>query len=332
MAAITQNELVTATYKKLQDTKSTINTTDFTLVGTPAAEASAASFPNGRSEKFFDLNGTDMAYTFNGSGVNVNNHIIHCWVRPDFTQTIAADPMVCSGYTIATGLGVQFYLNNAQDDWSFDQYTTGYSGQLQSAGTTFAVNDVIHLAVLCSNNGIDGGVKKALYINGSLAASDNGSIGSGVWSSTSAVGKNNVAATAWFDGGVYDFALLDYDTLAASHTDAEIIAALYSNSLNAGAHLFLCEVTNQNATPGMTINANKLRINTNTASSSALALTLGNDLSATFTGIVKAAGYKSSDNSAGLTTTITTAKLTTGGANGSMVFKNGLLTSSTPAT
>lgn len=35
---------------------------------------------------------------------------------------------------------------------------------------------------------------------------------------------------------------------------------------------------------------------------------------------------------AGLTTTITTAKLTSGGANGSMTFTNGLLTASTPAT
>lgn len=42
--------------------------------------------------------------------------------------------------------------------------------------------------------------------------------------------------------------------------------------------------------------------------------------------------WLSSDGSAGLTSTITTAKLTGGGANGTMVFKNGLLTSSTPAT
>jgi hypothetical protein len=36
--------------------------------------------------------------------------------------------------------------------------------------------------------------------------------------------------------------------------------------------------------------------------------------------------------SSGLTTTIVTAKLTGGGANGSMVFTNGILTASTPAT
>ena len=34
----------------------------------------------------------------------------------------------------------------------------------------------------------------------------------------------------------------------------------------------------------------------------------------------------------GLNVTITTAKLTTGGANGSMTFTNGVLTASTPAT
>lgn len=34
----------------------------------------------------------------------------------------------------------------------------------------------------------------------------------------------------------------------------------------------------------------------------------------------------------GVTTTITTAKLTGGGANGSMTFTNGVLTAQTPAT
>lgn len=36
--------------------------------------------------------------------------------------------------------------------------------------------------------------------------------------------------------------------------------------------------------------------------------------------------------SPGLTVTITTAKLTVGGTNGSMTFSNGLLTAQTPAT
>lgn len=42
--------------------------------------------------------------------------------------------------------------------------------------------------------------------------------------------------------------------------------------------------------------------------------------------------YKSTDGSAGITATITTAKLTAGGANGSMTFKNGILTAQTQAT
>jgi len=45
-----------------------------------------------------------------------------------------------------------------------------------------------------------------------------------------------------------------------------------------------------------------------------------------------AGGYKSTDGSAGITATITTAKLTAGGANGSMTFKNGLLTAQTAST
>ena len=43
-------------------------------------------------------------------------------------------------------------------------------------------------------------------------------------------------------------------------------------------------------------------------------------------------GFKSSDGSAGISVTITTAAITVGGAQGSMTFKNGLLTAQTPAT
>jgi hypothetical protein len=43
-------------------------------------------------------------------------------------------------------------------------------------------------------------------------------------------------------------------------------------------------------------------------------------------------GIQSSDGSAGITTTIVTAQLTALGAQGSMTFKNGILTASTPAT
>jgi len=48
--------------------------------------------------------------------------------------------------------------------------------------------------------------------------------------------------------------------------------------------------------------------------------------------ILQLGGYKSSDGSAGITATITTAKLTAGGTDGSMTFKNGLLTAQTAAT
>ena len=61
---------------------------------------------------------------------------------------------------------------------------------------------------------------------------------------------------------------------------------------------------------------------------------IGGDFSA---GTVKIGGtleaaFKSSDSSAGITATIVTAKLTTGGANGSMTFKDGILTAQAQAT
>lgn len=50
----------------------------------------------------------------------------------------------------------------------------------------------------------------------------------------------------------------------------------------------------------------------------------------TFT--IRAGGFLSSDGSAGITATIVTAALTGGGTQGSMTFKNGLLTASVAAT
>lgn len=57
---------------------------------------------------------------------------------------------------------------------------------------------------------------------------------------------------------------------------------------------------------------------------------IGNGLS--LSGGVLSNSYKSSDGSNGLTVTITTAALTTLGSQGSMTFKNGLLTAQTQAT
>ena len=57
-----------------------------------------------------------------------------------------------------------------------------------------------------------------------------------------------------------------------------------------------------------------------------------NNLTLNFNRSIKPAGYQSSDGSTGISATITTAKLTPGGANGSMTFKNGILTAQTAAT
>lgn len=48
--------------------------------------------------------------------------------------------------------------------------------------------------------------------------------------------------------------------------------------------------------------------------------------------ILRAGGFKSSDGSAGITATIVTAELTGGGTQGSMTFKNGILTAQVAAT
>jgi hypothetical protein len=58
----------------------------------------------------------------------------------------------------------------------------------------------------------------------------------------------------------------------------------------------------------------------------------GVDLTSQVTGILPVANGGTGTSTAGVTATITTAKLTALGSNGSMTFTNGLLTAQTPAT
>lgn len=69
-----------------------------------------------------------------------------------------------------------------------------------------------------------------------------------------------------------------------------------------------------------------------TADAEVVSINKDGELIATTMKPTAAGGYKSSDGSAGLTATITTAKLTTIGTNGSMTFKDGILTAQTQAT
>jgi len=70
-------------------------------------------------------------------------------------------------------------------------------------------------------------------------------------SNASKLGANFENSTIW-DGGIFDWTLFDYSTLASKYSDAGIIGALYSNTFGAGGtHLFNFELGKSVATGNM---------------------------------------------------------------------------------
>lgn len=333
MVAVIQDDLWGALLTRLLSNKSTINTAVFTGQNSPAFSAANTTFPNGRSEKMITLNGSNQYY----SGVvtaKMCDTVYHIWVRPAFDQTYGSTKIIFAGGIPGNNDLIQTYYGNTVNDWMVATQNVPYAANITTVGETWATNALLHFCIIQIYNYTgDGGYSIKLYINNVLKATSNYSLFHDHNLTNVNVGANYDAAGLYWPGEVFDFAMFQYTPLAAKYTDAEIVQSLYSNVLGAGdTHLFACEIADVTPSAGLTINANKLRIYTNTANTPTLAMDISKTQRATFQGVVQAAGFSASDASAGLTTTITTAKLTSGGANGSMVFKNGLLTGSTPAT
>ena len=266
--AVTEADLVAALVTKFMTAAETVNLVDFTKVGTPAFEGSTSAFPNSRNEKFLDFNGTTDRYSFDGRGYNSNNQVVHFWIKPDFIQTNANTRCIVGSYNNNLG-GIRVQFFPADDDWkTFVWGSGGAQAAATTSGETWSVDDVIHVTILIKeDNGLDNTKTCAIYINNVLKVTDtNAAWTGGVFNTVSNIGAYYGAAPGWFwDGGIFDLAFLNYDTLSASYTDTEIVQALYSNTLDSGTdHKFVYELEGVVTDAGRTIAGRKLRFRTNT--------------------------------------------------------------------
>lgn len=253
--AVTESNLLSALLLKFMTAAETVNTSVFTVTGSPTFEA-ATAFPNGRSEKFLDFVGGNTQYcTYNGSLYgNTDQGLISFWGKPDFTQTATTNTISMDQYGGSTGYynrACNINVDNAQDDWSTSMYRANVSlGGVTTVGQTWSANSVIHFVFMWHRSaGLDNSKSMALYINNVLVATSTATwsaAGTEKFSTTSKI----VNSSAGWDGGIFDWAQFDYSTLAASYTDAEIVQALYSNTFNNGsAHKFVYELGTTSWTP-----------------------------------------------------------------------------------
>lgn len=250
MANVSQNDLLAAVNLKFMKKIDSVNLDDFTANGTPDFEGSGTLFPNGRTEKFIDFNGTTDYYSYDGSSVaTLDQGIIHVWIKPDFDQTSGTSRVIHDFYDNGANKDQVFLeFGNAVDDWrSIIRENAVIKINTATVGETWSADNVIHMVLMWKNDAsLYGGKSLTLYINNvadKLSGTTTWSSG-GVFHTACRLGTLWDASGRDWDGGIFDFALLDYDTLAASYSDAEIVQSLYDNSsgLGGGVHKFVCDL------------------------------------------------------------------------------------------
>lgn len=247
MATVTESDLFSAVNTQFMTATETVNTTDYTAVGSPSFEGSNTSFPNSRAEKFVDLDGSTQYYTFNASTLFTDNQegIISVWIKPDFNQSHANNRAVYITRE-ANLYGVGLTFTAFIDDWNADVRGDTTFANALTTGYTWSSDDVLHMVHMFSNTGgLDSSYSSKLYINNVLVATNSTSVGTIAHSTAAGLGRYSTSAIQYFDGGIFDFAELDYGALASDYSDTEIVQALYNNSFGvAGAHKFVFELDN----------------------------------------------------------------------------------------
>lgn len=141
-----------------------------------------------------------------------------------------------------------------------------------------------------------------------------------------AAGGINLTATGNDNGGAYGFEADFSNYITDSRWSALRI-------VNAGTETYRVHpqgwITSVNQNPAHVAQSIKLGSGQTANASQVLSATNAVLQSISAAGVEQAAGYNSSDGSAGLTVTVPLAALTAGGTQGSEIFKNGLLTAYT---
>lgn len=246
-----ESEIVSAIEFKLQTAVDTINTSDFTALGSPSFEVSDSTFPNGREEAFIDLAGDRYSFS-DTSSLDSGNFILSCWVKPDFSSSYSTEYRNLLGAVGNAGnTGIRFYWDKSDLAFKFLIFTSSGAYTHAVSGLSFSADEVFHICALVKeDNGLDSGVSTEVYINGTKYGTgmSNSSWTASSWNSTSYIGDYANApgtyTSRYWDGGVFDFAVLNYTTLSADVSDADIVSNLYDNEYgSAGTHKFICEMS-----------------------------------------------------------------------------------------
>ena len=271
MATVVEANLVSAIIVNMITAAETIDTGKFTAAGTPSFSSTNSTFPNGRTEKMIEFNGTTDYYNYDaGTYGDYESCIISCWVKPDFTQAYATDRAIFGTYDTVTYDGFTGYFESSIDDFRMQRYLDGSSVAVDTAGETWSADDMIHMVFMFNNTAaLDDSKSMTLYINGVLVASGTSTwaIGAGdVESPNAVVGAYRTGGVKYWLGELYDYTVLEYDTLATTNTDLEIANALYDNEYGtAGAYKFSYELSSTPASSaGLTIAGEKIRLRTDT--------------------------------------------------------------------
>ncbi len=100
---------------------------------------------------------------------------VEIWIKPHFSQAGGTDAYFIDASS--TGVRVSLLFDSSENDFSFGLFEGGTGYVVTSAGVTFAIDEVIHIAGVWDTDGIQGGNDRTqLYINKLLVASSTGAI------------------------------------------------------------------------------------------------------------------------------------------------------------
>jgi len=280
MAYVLENDLYNALNIKMITAAETVNSSIFTPTGSPAFDGSTSTM-SGRSEKMLTFNSSNPDYyTFDASALDIEQGIFHTWLKLGFNSENTSHEVVNTwGNPRDDGFVFQYVRSGLGDDFSILQTIDGatWTNNCATIGESITLGRILHVVVLWKNDAtLDGNKSISIYIDNSLAASATGtwSNSSDSFSTSSRIGIDaNLSSAPWL-GSMFDLGFLDYDSLAASYTDAEIVQSLFNNSagLGSGTHKFIYELISTEPTPGLTIAARKIRFRTNTSIAETTAL------------------------------------------------------------
>lgn len=229
MAAVTEATLATNLLHSMWTDGTTIDTVTWTKTGTPANQGATSSIQS-RTVNMHEFNGSTDFYTADLTGYcDTDSGIISFWMKPDFDETAAANRVIFRFKDADGSEHINMFLKDSINDFACQMKRAGSTIEIPTTGIDWTVGDILHVFLVWDKDaGLDSSNSFELYINGVLKASTTTTWLAKADELTASVFGSN-GTTSDFDGSMYDLAFYNYATLAASHTDAEILTSIYNN-------------------------------------------------------------------------------------------------------